>query len=132
MDLDEIKNAANNISTDDLENVEVGEEIESLGITFTVARITPTNLARRLFSVDLRAENYSFVFNPVSVESYELPEHVEWQPTKKRKNRNEQRYKEIYEKSKTKSSNELAEEYGLSYQMIRYAIKKAKSWENNG
>ena len=132
--LDELKQIVATVDPADLEDACIGDIYEIEGIPFKVLTIKPVNIASHRFAVELRTEEgWVFGFMPVIINDYQLPKTrsiEDFLKPKRRKNRNRQKYEEIYEKSKTVSSYDLAKEYDMTYAMIRYVIRKMKKEEN--
>lgn len=127
--LDELKQIVQMVDLSDLEDAQVGDIYDIEGVAFRVSTVKPIKVSSHKFAIELSTEEgLTFRFLPVIVNTYELKDYSTFEAIreKKRKNKNKEKYMEIYEKSKTISSKQLANEYGISYQMIRYAIRRAK------
>jgi len=126
-----LKEVMSRVDLDDLEDSQVGDIYAIEDIIFKVVTVKPFKPSSNKFAVELSTESgYTFSFFPVLIHDppwSDLSKYVPYQGErkKKRKVRNAERDTEIYNKSKNNiSSKELAEEYELTYQAIRYIIRK--------
>lgn len=130
MDKQHIQELIDNIDVEDFENSEVGDIYEIGDTLFKVTTVKPINLHKSKFSIDISTEDgYTWSLFPVKIYNYRPPTPTDFSYNKRRKSKNRERDLEIYQKSKTMKSKDIAEEYGISYAMVRYIIRKMKKDE---